>query len=140
MAIPDAIERKLASAVWLRPTTVGLEDAFSRVGLTEPDPVREFYSRFWGPFRSGKVGYELLDLVEQEDSVVSGTETLRSQFGFPDRFLVMSSLLGQSILVYDVITGHVFDMDFDGGDVLLLADKLSPRWKTWWDFAQEYFA
>lgn len=139
MAIPDGIERELIDQVWKRAAQTGLNAAFLELGVSVSDPLREFYSRFWGPFRSEVNGYELLDVIEQDESIVTNTRVLRQEFQFPDRYLAISAMSGHSVLIYDKLSGGVFDVDFEDGDRLLLEGKLLPRWQSWWQFAEEYF-
>lgn len=139
MAILESVKRKLSDDLWKRPRESDVDKALATFDLDPTSEFAEFFKTYWGPFSSHAVGYELLDLVEQEESVVSNTETVRKEFGFPNRFIVVSPLTGLSVLVYDTESGNVFDVDFEGGDELLLEGKLSPRWNTWNDFISDYF-
>lgn len=140
MAIPDTIERKLSDRVWKRSTQSGLEDAFTELGVPISDPFYEFYSKFFGPFRSKKFRFELLDLIDQEESIIVNTRVVREDFGFPSQYVVLTSIAGLSVLIYDIKTGCVFDVDFEGGDKLLIDGNLSSRWQSWWEFTNEYLS
>ena len=140
MVIPEKIERKLSDHMWKRPSQAGLEDAFVELRVQADDPFCEFFRKFRGPFSSTNVAYELLDVTAQDESIVTNTRVVRQQFGFQERYLVVSSMIGHSVLVYDSETGGVYDVDFEGGDKLLADGKLASRWQSWWKFADEYFS
>lgn len=140
MTIPEGIEQKLGDQVWKRSSQTGLEDAFLELIVPRSDPFCEFYCKFWGPFRSSGVGHELLDVIEQDESIVTNTRIARRDLGFDNRYLVISSLSGLSILVYDVLSGYVYDVDLEGGDKLLADGQLRPRWQSWWEFTSDYLS
>jgi hypothetical protein len=140
MTVPTAIENKLSDQVWKRSSQSSSRDALLELGVSPSDPFCEFYSRFQGPFGSKKVGHELLDLCRQKESVVVNTRVVREELGLASRFVVLTSMIGLSVLIYDLDSGCVFDVDFEGGDKLLAEGRLPPRWRTWWDFAGEYFS
>lgn len=140
MAIPTKIEHKLSDQVWKRSNNSVLGNAFHELGVHPSDPFGEFYTSFQGPFRSSKISYELLDIIDQEESIVGNTRVVREKFEFPPRYIVLTSLNGLAVLVYDLKTGGVFNVDFEGGDKLLIEGQLAPRWPSWWEFAVEYFS
>jgi hypothetical protein len=139
MAIPDKVAQKLREQVWKRSSRVGLANAFTELGVPASDPFYEFYSKFHGPFRSDKIGFELLDVIEQDESIVTNTRLVREQLDFPSHYIVLTSMNGLAVLIYNLKNGGVFDVDFEGGDELLLRGELPPRWRNWWDFADNYF-
>lgn len=140
MAIPTTIERKLGNHVFHRTILTQLDNAFLELGISSSDPFREFYTQFQGPFASNRIGYELLDLIEQEESILSNTRIVRTKFDFPQRYVVLTSMNGHAILVYDIASSSIFDMDFEGGDKLLIEGRLPARWHNWWEFANDYFS
>jgi hypothetical protein len=141
MAIPDHVQRKLSDNVWRRPNEMEATAALARLGISAANELADFFRRFRGPFSSRSFGHELLDLVdEQEESIPSSTEAARKEFALPNRFLVVSTLCGLSVLVYDAESGAVYDVDFEGGDELLKAGQLPARWQSWNAFISDYFA
>ena len=92
MAIPDRVERKLNESLWGRPDGQHLTEVFAKLGIIDSDDFAEFFRRFWGPFRSDSIGYELLDVVEQEESILPNTEIVRQEFGFLIRFIFVTNL------------------------------------------------
>lgn len=139
MAIPEVVKRKLRDAVYQRPRGSNAEDVMAKLGIDLTSEFAEFYKTYRGGFDSRKTGFELLDLEEEDESVLSSTEIVRKEFSWPIRFIVISTYLGNGVLVYDTESNNVFDVDFEGGDALLLAGKLEPYWNTWNDFLSFYF-
>jgi hypothetical protein len=139
MAIPPTVEKFLNDSAWLRQSTVGLDDALSELGIAITDDIGEFFFKYWGPFSSDSVGYELLDLVEDDESILTSTRVGHEVLGFPSCFVILSSMNGLAVLVYDSATGCVYDVNLEGGDQLLKAGQLTPRWHSWNDFLLSYF-
>ena len=139
MSIPKVVKMKLSNELWKRSRTSDIDEALVALRIDPSSEFAEFFKTYAGPFHSKTVGYELLDLVEQDESIVSNTKVIRAEFGFPHRFIVVSTYVGNAVLVYDTSSGKVFDVDFEGGEELLLAGKLLPRWDTWNDFLSDYF-
>jgi hypothetical protein len=139
MTIPDKVEQRLSDSLWKRPDEERLDAALASLGIVGTDDFAQFFRRFWGPFRSDSIGHELLDVIEQDESILSNTKTARQELGLPERFVVVSTLNGLSVLVYDAQSGLVYDVDFEGGDELLKAGQLPPRWRSWNDFVSDYF-
>lgn len=98
-----------------------------------------FYKTYRGPFHSHKTSYELLDLTEDDENVISMTAQCRTSLAFPQSALVLTSLNGAAVLVYDTISGKVFDVDLEGGDQLFRNDLLTPRWNSFEEFIMFYF-
>ena len=140
MTIPGNVELRLSDQLWKRPDYKMVNEAFAKLGISDSDDFAEFFRKFWGPFHSTKFGHELLDVIEQDESILSNTETAREEYGFPDNFVILSTVLGHSVLVYDANSGLVYDVDFEGGDELLKAGTLSPRWPSWKAFISDYFS
>lgn len=128
--ISNALETALAEYFEPRADPTMVRSTLERLGCVCRPEFCEFFEKYRGPFGSEHTGFEILDLVEQSPNVVSHTETCRSEFEFPERYLVISSYLGNGVLVYDTQTDSVFDVDFEGTDRELLAGTLAPRWRT----------
>jgi len=139
MSIPSVVEAKLSEDLWKRGDESNVEEALTELGVNPASDFAEFFRRYWGPFHSARVGHELLDVIEQEESIVSVTQAVRDEFGFANRFIAISTLIGMSVLVYDLDTQCVFDVDFEGGEELLQSGEIEPRWQSWNDFLTDYF-
>jgi hypothetical protein len=116
-----------------------VDRALERLGVVVPEGFAAFWRRYEGGFSSAETGYELLDLCAGTPSVVSQTEDCREVRGFPQHILVLSDLLGLAALMYDVRTDQVFNVDFEGGDQLIIRGELDPEWDTFDDFLHYYF-
>jgi hypothetical protein len=125
-----------------RSSPASVDTAFARLGCpatTATAELAEFFRRYAGPFASEHIGFELLDIVEQAENVVTQTEACRRTHDFPLRYLVISNLLGNAVLIFDCETGSVFDVDFEGGEELLKAGSLAARWASLDDFLASFF-
>ena len=137
--IPFNVQQRLVDHVWLRPSSNDVLPILSNLGIDSTSDFAVFFIKYWGPFRSLNAGIELLDIVEGDESIISNTMAVREEYGFPERFIVVTSLSGGGVLVYDNINGAVYDVDFEGGDNALVSGELKPRWPSWNDFISKYF-
>lgn len=140
--IPECVEKSLDIAIYGRPTDqlADVVSAIGFLGLPKDGLVATFYSKYRGVFDSPGVGYELLDLVKgQRESVLASTKVLRDKYGFSTRFIVLSAMHAVAVLIYDVETDRVFDVDFEGGERLLKEGRLEPSWDSFNDFLVSYF-
>lgn len=137
--IPAIVEQALSDPAYARSKPLDVDSTLARFGCVGSDTFRSFFERYAGPF-GGTAGHELLDLVDQDENIVSQTSLARSVHGFPDRYLVISTYVGNAVLVYDCQTDAVLEVDFEGADRELLTGKLEPRWASFASFLIEYFA
>ncbi|MBS2027119.1 MAG: SMI1/KNR4 family protein [Deltaproteobacteria bacterium] len=117
-----------------------VEACLERLGVEVPRDFRDFYLRYEGAFGSSATGFELLDLCERSPSIESSTNEVHQVHGWPARYLVLTTYVGNGVLVLDCETASVFDVDFEGSDRELLQGKLAPRWKSFGDFLEFFFA
>ena len=111
------------------------------LGFRPGSDAAEFFSAYSGPFCSRNTGFILLDLgrPDKPESVEYSTRAVRSKFGWPDRYLVISDLLANSVFVYDTVTESVFNVDFEGGDAMLISGTLPADFPTFTAFLEWYF-
>ena len=115
-------------------------EAMSRLGIDGNCPFWAFYLRYPGPHCSSTTGFEMLALVDDQlPSVESSTVVVRSQFAWSERFIVFSNLLAGSVLVYETTTDLVYDVDFEGGDALLVNGILKASFPSFCAFLCFYF-
>jgi hypothetical protein len=133
------IATTLSDPAYIRSNRAAVVDAFDRLDCTPSDDFRGFFEKYAGPFGSSATGFVLLDVVDQDVNIETETMAAREEFGFPPRYLVLTELLGNAVLVYDCSTDAVFNVDFEGGDDALLAGTLTPAWATFSAFLDEYF-
>ncbi len=112
-----------------------------RLGVAKDSQLGAFFLRYAGPLASPNSGFELLDLIGEDGqhSVESSTALVRSRLAWPDRYLVLTGLLAGGVMVYDITTGHVYDVDFEGGDALLKDGLLEPRYPSFVEFLRFFF-
>jgi hypothetical protein len=135
----EDIREKLSATVFRRTDEAAVLGAFSRLGASLPDSFIEFFKRYVGPFGSRRTGFELLDVCEGNPTIVTSTLECRSRFGWPEHLVVLTELLGNSVLVLDAINGAVYNVDLEGGERLIGEGKLLPAWGTFQAFIQSYF-
>jgi hypothetical protein len=118
------------------PSAVGR--ALARLGVDPPEVFVAFHERYAGVL-GGPTALELLDLCDGEPdypydpsypSIVAATELVRDMYGLPHQYLVISTLVGDAVLVYDTTTDLVYNMDFEGGDEELRQGVLEPEYRS----------
>ncbi len=139
MALPERVLGALAAPAFARQRLDGAAQVLDRLGVQPHGAFREFFERYEGPFGSGRTGFELLDICAGTPSIVSATDACRTHHRFPSNYLALTELLGGSILMYRVDTDEVFDVDFEGGDQLLMRGDLTPRWRSFAAFLEFFF-
>jgi SMI1 / KNR4 family (SUKH-1) len=139
MALPQEVVRALAGTVYRRVTPERVREALSSLRTQLPEGFRTFFERYQGPFGSSTTGFQLLDLFEGPDTIISSTEVCRQEHGFLDRHLVLSDYLGNAVLVLDARDNRVYNVDFEGADQALLAGTLAWTWPSFEDFLRDYF-
>jgi hypothetical protein len=135
----EAFDRVLGDTRYRREDPKIVEEAAASLGASLPKPLLDFYKRFRGPLGSNLIGYQLLDLVEENPSVLSLTNECRTQFSFPAEWIVISDLNAGALLVLDCRSNRVYDVDFEGGIELLKEGALEPRWTSIEGFLIEFF-
>jgi hypothetical protein len=130
---------ELNDPIYARRDPSAVNRALQRLGVVVPERFAAFWRRYEGSFSSTDTAYEFLDLCVGTPSVVSQTEDCREVHGFPNHILVLSDMVGLAALMYDVRTNQVFNVDFEGGDQLMIRGELEPTWDTFEDFLGYYF-
>lgn len=136
---PENVSRNLSNSIYQRMDKNCVSQNLQYLDVEVNKNFKQFYETYEGPFSSNFLGFELLDLCNQETNIRSQTEVCRDIHRFPKRFLVLTELLGGEILVYDSETDFVFQVDFEGSDAEFLEGRLEPRWKSFYDFLNDFF-
>ncbi|MDN6887857.1 hypothetical protein QMO14_30220 [Variovorax sp. CAN2819] len=112
-----------------------------RLGIPRDSQLGSFFLRYGGSYASPNTGFELLALVGEkgQHSVESSTSLVRSRFGWPDRYLVLTNFLGGGVMAYYIATEQVFEVDFEGGDTLLKNGQLDARYPSFVEFLRFFF-
>jgi hypothetical protein len=137
--IPQILYEKLLLENCLRAETADAEAALAGLSVASESDFAEFFKLFNGPVGSENIGYQVLDIVGGDPSVITATEHLREQFGMPQRYLVISDLLAGGVLVYNCEDNAVYDVDFEGGFDRLVENQLPPRWENFAGFLADFF-
>ena len=130
----------LAAACYRRRSPEVVRDVFRQLGIDAPGLLLPFYLAFQGPFFSKKIGFELLDLIEQDENIQTVTQVCREEFGFPREALVLMDLVANAVLVYDTRTDRVFNVDMEGGDIEFIQGRLDAKWNSFEAFLEFYFS
>ena len=137
--LPDRLEEILSDETYERQNKGEVQDAIKRLGVTVSETFLEFYGKYTGPFWEESVPFELLDIVEDTNTIESYTVISRKEHEFPKQYLVLSEMSANAVLVLDTITDNVYKVNFEGGDELLKKGELKETWSTFYDFLVEYF-
>lgn len=125
-----------------RRTTPLPQGYLESLGIKAGSPASSFFAQFDGPFCSQNTGFTLLALGDKNsrECIEFATAIAREKFGWPERYLVISDLLGNAVLVYDTVSEGVFNVDFEGGESLLFAGKLPAEFVSFQAFIEWFFA
>ncbi|PEY39462.1 1,3-beta-glucan synthase regulator [Bacillus cereus] len=137
--LPNKLERVLGEDIYKREDKGKVKEVLTNLGVEVSDTFSEFYHRYAGPFWEGHVPYELLDIVDEENTIESNTIIARNELGFPKKYLVLSEMSANTVLVLDSITDKVYSVHFEGGDEQLLNGALKETWSSFYAFLKEYF-
>lgn len=139
MNITKKLRKILDSDLYFRKDKDPVIQAFRRLKVNVSGSVMEFFNNFSGPFWSETLGLEFLDIVEDDVNIEFMTNECRKCHFFPERFLVLTEMCANEILVLNTINDKVYRVDFEGGQEDLVNDKLDEEWSSFEAFAIEYF-
>lgn len=137
--LPAGLDEVLGKEIYERKDSLVVKNALMKLDVGVSNTFRDFYERYAGPFWEEHVPFELLDIVEEENNIVSYTLISRKVHDFPKEFLVLSEMSANAVLVLDAITDKVYIINFEGKDELLLKGELMESWTTFYEFLEEYF-
>jgi len=137
--LPEKLDEILREEIYKREYCNLVQDALIRLGLSASDTFQEFYNQYAGPFWEEHVPFELLDIADKENNIESYTLISRKAHGFPKKYLVLSEMSANAVLVLDTVTDKVYIVNFEGGDELLLKGELKESWSSFFDFLKAYF-
>ncbi|MGG2134683.1 SMI1/KNR4 family protein [Bacillus sp. S2(2024)] len=137
--LPDKLDQVLREDIYKREGKNKVKETLTSLSVEVSDTFSDFYHRYAGPFWEEHVPYELLDIVDEENNIESYTIIARKEHGFPKKYLVLSEMSANAVLVLDSITDKVYLVNFEGGDELLLSGELKETWSTFYAFLKEYF-
>lgn len=140
---PDSItlcaeNMTLILSEYQRKTEIDIQ-AVEEIGLLRSDPLFQFYESNEGHFSSSNTGFCFLDIATDPKTYWDQHRIVYEEYGIPRRYLVISDLLGNAVLMYDTSTTAVYNVDFEGGDQMLIEGTLEPYFKTLSEFLKWYF-
>lgn len=137
--LPVKLHKVLEDDIYNREDKGEVDEKLLNLDVEVSDTFREFYYRYAGPFWEEHVPYELLDLVDDDINIEFNTLIVREKHKFPSKYLVLSEMSANAIIVLDSVTDKVYSVNFEGEDELLIKGELKENWTTFYDFLKEYF-
>lgn len=137
--LPVKLHKVLEDDIYNHEDKGEVDEKLLNLDVEVSDTFREFYYRYAGPFWEEHVPYELLDLVDDDINIESNTLIVREEHKFPSKYLVLSEMSANAIIVLDSVTDKVYSVNFEGEDELLIKGELKENWTTFYDFLKEYF-
>lgn len=137
--LPSNLFIKLADQNCLRESTEDTRAILESLPVSPDSDFVNFFACFNGPVGSDHLGYQILDLVEDNPSVITATKEMREQCKLPQHCFVLSDFLAGGMLVYNSDNDSVYDVDVEGGVDLLITQQLQPRWSAFSEFISDFF-
>ncbi|MGJ3197457.1 SMI1/KNR4 family protein [Peribacillus frigoritolerans] len=137
--LPEKLDQVLGEDIYKREDKSKVTEALYSLEVDVSDTFREFYHYYAGPFWEEFVPFELLDIVDEENNIESYTFISREEHGFPKKYLILSEMSANAVLVLDTVTDKVFTVNFEGGDELLSKGELKETWPSFYEFLKAYF-
>ena len=80
-----------------------------------------------------------MDIIEDNNNILKSTNICREEHGFNKKYLVLTEMSANEVIVLDSDTDKVYRVNFEGGDELLKNGNLQEEWSSFTDFLKEYF-
>ena len=80
-----------------------------------------------------------MDIIEDNNNILKSTNICRDEYGFNKKYLVLTEMSANEVIVLDSDTDKVYRVNFEGGDELLKNGELQEEWSSFTDFLKEYF-
>jgi hypothetical protein len=138
--LPTKLKQKILVSMSGRQNPTLVDQAVSDLGVALPEDALEFYRLFPGPMGTDTMGYQLLDMVNDNPSVKSITQVMRKKFNLPAEWLAISDLLAGGLLIFNTKTNEVYDVDFEGTLERVLGGRASPTWTTFTELLEVFFS
>lgn len=139
MEIINRLKECLDENIYSRNNVEEVVRAFKRLEVNASDTIIQFYKNFAGPFWEESIGFELLEIIDDDPNVESVTLICREEFAFPNKYLALTELTIGEIIVLDSESNKLYKVNFEGGDRALLDGTLKESWTNFDEFLREYF-
>ncbi|WP_291581504.1 SMI1/KNR4 family protein [Clostridium sp. UBA6640] len=137
--LPNGLEEVLSDNIYLRSNKDEVIKALKELNISPLKEFIQFYTTYAGPFWEEPLGVELMDIVEENNNIVKSTSICRDEYGFNKKYLVLTKISANEVIVLDSETDKVYRVNFEGGDELLQKGELNEEWSSFSDFLKEYF-
>lgn len=138
-SIFDIVKMKLTEDVYLRDDKEQVINTLKDLDVNPSQEFIEFYKTYAGPFFEESLGLELMDIVENVNNIHDSTIICREEYGFENKFLVLTEMVANEVIVLDSESDKVYRVNFEGGDIKLKNGELNETWDGFADFLKEYF-
>ncbi|MCI6583085.1 MAG: SMI1/KNR4 family protein [Oscillospiraceae bacterium] len=138
-SVLDFLKPKLSEEVYLREDITQVINTLKDLEVIPSQEFIDFYNSYSGPFFEESLGFELLDIIEDFDNIYDSTLACREKYEFEKKFLVLTNMVANEILVLDTELDKVYRVDFEGGDIKLKNNELNETWSSFLEFLKEYF-
>ena len=137
--LPNGLEKVLSDNIYLRSNKEEVIKALKELDISPSKEFIQFYTTYAGPFWEEALGVELMDIIEENNNIVKSTNICRDEYGFNKKYLILTEMSANEVVVLDSETDKVCRVNFEGGDELLQKGELNEEWSSFNDFLKEYF-
>lgn len=137
--LPKGLEKVLSDDIYLREDKKVVDNAIEELGIKPSEEFITFYINYSGPFWEETLGLELMDIIEENNNIVSYTNICRKQYGFDNKYAILTEMSANEVIVLDTETDKVYRVNFEGGDELLKKGALKEEWSNFNNFLKDYF-
>lgn len=133
------LEKILNDTIYLRSNKDDVIKAIKQLDISPSEEFVQFYETYAGPFWEETLGIELMDIIEDNNTILKLTNICREKHGFNKKYLVLTDMSANEVIVLNSETDKVYRVNFEGGDELLKKGELQEEWGSFNDFLKEYF-
>lgn len=138
--VPPEVTEKLKGTVYELIPPRDLSMVLSEMGINTESTFAHFFHRFGGVFGKPNKRW-LMDLEDGfPDTILLLTEQVRTAFGFPKNFWVISNVDDSfAFLLYDSQRDCVSTIEDEESLEGFVSGIAKPEWRSFADFLQSYF-
>jgi len=137
--LPKSLKEILNDTIYSRNNRDDVIKAIKELGINPSEEFIQFYTTYAGPFWEETLGIELMDIIEDNNNILKSTNICRDKHGFNKKYLVLTEMSANEVIVLDSESDKMYRVNFEGGDELLKNGELQEEWSSFTDFLKEYF-
>ena len=137
--LPKSLKEILNDTIYSRNNRDDVIKAIKELGINPSEEFIQFYTTYAGPFWEETLGIELMDIIEDNNNILKSTNICRDKHGFNKKYLVLTEMSANEVIVLDSDTDKMYRVNFEGGDELLKNGELQEEWSSFTDLLKEYF-